>query len=67
MQDSKPIIGNNLFLVIDKTLSNKKAPFKAEKGAKNYHPLKSMVVELVGFEPTSKHIPGKLSTCLFQH
>ena len=34
MQDSKPIIGNNLFLEIDKTPWNKKAPFKVEKGAK---------------------------------
>jgi hypothetical protein len=32
MQDSKPIIGNNLFLGIDKPLWNKKAPFKAERG-----------------------------------
>jgi hypothetical protein len=24
-------------------------------------------VELAGFEPASKHIPHKISTCLFRH
>jgi hypothetical protein len=38
MQDPKPTIGNNPFLAINKTFWNKKAPFKAEKGAKNDHP-----------------------------
>lgn len=65
MQHPNPTVGNNPFLANNTGFGNKKAPSWLEKGAKNDPPYMRMKVELVGFEPTSKHIRRMLSTCLF--
>lgn len=50
---------------ITRWLMSKKSEDQILTGPRGiFRAMMALLVELVGFEPTSKHIPHKLSTCL---